>query len=212
MTWHFETSPPMSTYLVAVVIGNLTSVERTVAPANSTAGAAAAPAPRRVSVWGPPGRVANLEFAADVAAKVLPAFEAAFGVPYALPKLDLVAIPDFSAGAMENWGLITYRETALLTSPTSSATDLRHVTTVVAHEMAHQASWQGVGAGRMLPCRGTLGRRRGVVAWSCAHALAALVCSTFFFLFLCNASLARPALTSPSPTSPSCACSGLATW
>jgi aminopeptidase N len=49
-------------------------------------------------------RVGNLQFAADVAAAVLPAYERMLGVPYALPKLDLVAIPDFSAGAMENWG------------------------------------------------------------------------------------------------------------
>ena len=49
-------------------------------------------------------RVDNLQFAADTAAAVLPAFERMFGVPYALPKLDLVAIPDFAAGAMENWG------------------------------------------------------------------------------------------------------------
>lgn len=51
-----------------------------------------------------PPRRASLEFAADIASKVLPAYEAAFGVPYSMPKLDLVAIPDFSAGAMENWG------------------------------------------------------------------------------------------------------------
>lgn len=49
-------------------------------------------------------RLESLQFAADTAAAVLPAYEKALGVPYALPKLDLVAIPDFSAGAMENWG------------------------------------------------------------------------------------------------------------
>lgn len=51
-----------------------------------------------------PRRVRNLEYAAGTAAAVLPAYEAALGLPYPLPKLDLVAIPDFSAGAMENWG------------------------------------------------------------------------------------------------------------
>ena len=82
-------------------------------------------------------RVGSLQYAADTAAAILPAYEALFGVPYALPKLDLAAIPDFSAGAMENWGLITYRETALLASDTSSILDRRYVALVIAHEMAH---------------------------------------------------------------------------
>ena len=54
-------------------------------------------------------RAQQLQFALNVTAAVLPAFEQLFGVPFTLPKLDLVAIPDFAAGAMENWGLITYR-------------------------------------------------------------------------------------------------------
>ena len=54
-------------------------------------------------------RKASLQPALEIAAKILPEYEKLFGVPYALPKLDLVAIPDFAAGAMENWGLITYR-------------------------------------------------------------------------------------------------------
>lgn len=132
MTWHFQPSPPMSTYLVAIVIGQLASAEREV-PAAVEGGA-----PRKVAVWGVPDQVSNLEYAADAAAAILPAYERAFGIPYSLPKLDLVAIPDFSAGAMENWGLITYRQTALLVSPTSSLLDQRYVTKLVAHEMAHQ--------------------------------------------------------------------------
>ena len=78
--------------------------------------------------------------ALDIATKVLPAYEGMLKVPFALPKLDLVAIPDFAAGAMENWGLITYRETALLLEPEqASIEDKRYVASVVAHEMAHQA-------------------------------------------------------------------------
>lgn len=134
MTWHFQPSPPMSTYLVAVVIGHLASAQRQVPPALEGG------EPRNVSVWGVPDQIANLEYAADTAAAILPAYEKAFGVPYSLPKLDLVAIPDFSAGAMENWGLITYRQTALLVSQTSSLLDKRYVAKVVAHEMAHQVS------------------------------------------------------------------------
>ena len=56
-----------------------------------------------------PCRTESLQVALQVATKVLPAYEELLGVPYALPKLDLVAVPDFGSGAMENWGLITYR-------------------------------------------------------------------------------------------------------
>lgn len=84
-------------------------------------------------------REESLREALDIAQKVLPAYEALLKVPFALPKLDLVAIPDFAAGAMENWGLITYRETALLLDPQEAGiADKRYVASVVAHEMAHQ--------------------------------------------------------------------------
>jgi puromycin-sensitive aminopeptidase len=77
-----------------------------------------------------------------VAARLLPWYNAYFGLPYPLPKLDLIAIPDFAAGAMENWGAMTFRETALLAPPEgASARNLQRVAIVVAHEMAHQ--WFG---------------------------------------------------------------------
>jgi len=86
-------------------------------------------------------RAGNLETALDITVKVLPAFESLFGIPYTLPKLDLIGIPDFAAGAMENWGLITYRETALLIDPQhASLPDLRSVAYIIAHEMTHQVS------------------------------------------------------------------------
>ena len=88
-------------------------------------------------------RAGNLATALDITSKVLPAFEALFGIPFALPKLDLIGIPDFAAGAMENWGLITYRETAVLVDPQhASLTDLRYVANVIAHEMTHQVCIQ----------------------------------------------------------------------
>ena len=70
-------------------------------------------------------------------AQLLPKYEELFQVPYSLPKLDLVAIPDFAAGAMENWGLITFRETDLLASNASGVLEERRVYSVIAHEMAH---------------------------------------------------------------------------
>lgn len=137
-TSHFQTSPPMSTYLVAFIVGNLTHVSTTVpAPAGAASGES-----RPVSIYGTPQRAQQLQFALTVTAAVLTAFEQLFGVPFTLPKLDLVAIPDFGAGAMENWGLITYRETALLIDPASaSIQDYRYVSNVIAHEMTHQ--WFG---------------------------------------------------------------------
>ena len=86
-------------------------------------------------------RAGNLKTALDITVKVLPAFESLFGIPYSLPKLDLIGIPDFAAGAMENWGLITYRETALLIDPQhASLPDLRSVAYIIAHEMTHQVT------------------------------------------------------------------------
>lgn len=145
MTWHFEPTPPMSTYLLAVVIGPLEGITITIPPPEvgdvAEVGGTSASLPRNVTVWATPDQIANLEFAASVASKVVPYYERTFGVAYPLPKLDLVAVPDFSAGAMENWGLITFRPTSLLVSPTSSDRDRRHVTKLIAHEVAHQ--WFG---------------------------------------------------------------------
>jgi len=69
-------------------------------------------------------------------------FETYFKVPFPLPKQDMIAIPDFGAGAMENWGLITYRETALLYKEgVSAASNKQRIALVIAHELAHQ--WFG---------------------------------------------------------------------
>ena len=82
------------------------------------------------------------EFALRTAVNITEFYEKYFGIGYPLPKQDLIAIPDFGAGAMENWGLITYRETSLLYSPDrSSASSQQWVAVVVAHELAHQ--WFG---------------------------------------------------------------------
>lgn len=88
----------MSTYLVAMVIcDNFEFVS-----ARDTNGV-------EVRVYSPPGKKATGEFALNVAVKSLPFYANLFGHTFPLPKLDLIAIPDFACGAMENWGLITYR-------------------------------------------------------------------------------------------------------
>ena len=78
----------------------------------------------------------------DTSVKLLGYFNDYFGIPYPLAKLDHIAIPDFAAGAMENWGAVTYRETALLVDPDNSSAGTRQrVAEVIAHEMAHM--WFG---------------------------------------------------------------------
>jgi len=84
----------------------------------------------------------NGTFALNVATKCLSYYNEFFGIPYPLPKLDMIALQDFAAGAMENWGLVTYRETALLMDEKLSGVATRQrVAHVVAHELAHQ--WFG---------------------------------------------------------------------
>ncbi|MFZ1301237.1 MAG: M1 family metallopeptidase, partial [Candidatus Microsaccharimonas sp.] len=127
----FETTPRMSSYLLAWVVGEL---QKKTAVTNSGV---------EVNVWSTLSHPDNnLDFALDIATRTIDFFNDFFGVPYPLPKSDHVALPDFSAGAMENWGLITYREIALLVDPedTSIATK-EYVATVVAHELSHQ--WFG---------------------------------------------------------------------
>ncbi len=86
-------------------------------------------------------RVEDSRFALDVAKGVLEFYSNYFGIPYPLPKLHLIHVPEFAAGAMENWGAITFRETALLVGKGSTELTKRRVAEVVAHEIAHQ--WFG---------------------------------------------------------------------
>ena len=127
----FETTPVMSTYLLAWVIGNL---HKKTALTKSGV---------EVNVWATPAQSADsLDFALDVATRSIEFFDEYFGIAYPLPKCDHVALPDFSSGAMENWGLITYREVALLADPkTTSIDNKRYAATVIAHELSHQ--WFG---------------------------------------------------------------------
>lgn len=127
---HFETTVKMSTYLVAYIVCDFKSVSGT-----TSSGV-------KVSIYASPDKWSQTHYALEASLKLLDFYESYFDIYYPLPKLDLVAIPDFGSGAMENWGLITYRETSLLFDPkTSSAFDKLWVTRVIAHELAHQ--WFG---------------------------------------------------------------------
>src|SRR5919106_3027842 len=129
MLVRFAESPIMSTYLLAIMVGEFESVE---AQAEGTL----------VRVWTTPGKKEQGRFALDVSCRLLSFYNNYFGIPYPLPKLDLIAIPDFAAGAMENWGAITYREVALLVDPAhSSAATKQRVAIIIAHEIAHM--WFG---------------------------------------------------------------------
>ncbi|XP_065849192.1 aminopeptidase M1 [Euphorbia lathyris] len=129
-TVSYEETPIMSTYLVAVVVGLFDYVED-----HTSDGI-------KVRVYCQVGKADQGKFALHVAVKTLELYKGYFAVQYPLPKLDMIAIPDFAAGAMENYGLVTYRETALLFDDKhSAAANKQRVATVVAHELAHQ--WFG---------------------------------------------------------------------
>ncbi|RYO84627.1 hypothetical protein DL764_009293 [Monosporascus ibericus] len=126
----FNPTPLMSTYLVAFIIGELNYIEttnfrvpvRVYAPASSD--------------------IEHGRFSLELAARTLAYYEKIFGAEFPLPKMDMVAIPDFAAGAMENWGLITYRVVDLMfDEKTSGAAMKERVAEVVQHELAHQ--WFG---------------------------------------------------------------------
>ena len=126
----FAPTIPMSTYLVAWVVGRLVASEPRVAGRTP------------ILVWCVPGKERLACFALDIAEFSLVFFEAYYGIPYPGDKLDLIAIPDFAFGAMENLGAITFRETALLVdAEQASHAERVRVADVVAHEIAHM--WFG---------------------------------------------------------------------
>ena len=131
LTTTFEKTPRMSSYLLAFVIGELHKKT-----ARTKSGV-------EVNVWATPAQNENtLDFALDIATRSIDFYDEYFGVKYPLPKSDHVALPDFSSGAMENWGLITYRESCLLADPElTPKSSRRFIATVIAHELSHQ--WFG---------------------------------------------------------------------
>lgn len=126
----FEPTPRMSTYLLAWVIGKMHG--KTVKNAHGV----------EITTWCALNQeVDSVDFANEVAAKALEFYDDNFGVPYPLEKCDQVALPDFEAGAMENWGLVTYRESMLLCGETATMETKKSVALTVAHELSHQ--WFG---------------------------------------------------------------------
>ncbi|XP_023678004.2 glutamyl aminopeptidase-like isoform X2 [Paramormyrops kingsleyae] len=126
----FEISVRMSTYLVCFAVHQFTYVER-----RSSRGI-----PLRVYVQ--PTQIHTAVYAANVTKVIFDYFEFYFNMTYSLPKLDKIAIPDFGTGAMENWGLITYRESSLLYDASeSSSYNKKNVASIISHELVHQ--WFG---------------------------------------------------------------------
>uniref|UniRef100_A0A7N5K9B6 Aminopeptidase n=1 Tax=Ailuropoda melanoleuca TaxID=9646 RepID=A0A7N5K9B6_AILME len=121
----------MSTYLLAFIVSQFKQVNVT---ENNIL----------IRIWGRPKAIeeGQGDYALSVTGRILNFFGRHYGTPYPLNKSDQVALPDFNAGAMENWGLVTYRENALLFDPNfSSIGNKERIVTVIAHELAHQ--WFG---------------------------------------------------------------------
>ncbi len=126
----FAPTPKMSTYLLAFIVGDFEYIEDKRANGDV------------VRVFTTPGKKEQARFALDVAIKCMDFYEDYFKIPYPLPVLDMIAIPDFASGAMENWGAVTYREsTLLIDADKSSVANRQWVALVIAHELAHQ--WFG---------------------------------------------------------------------
>ncbi len=126
----FAPTPKMSTYLLAFIVGDFEWVEK------KTKGGVL------VRVMTVPGKSHQATFSLDVTVRCLEFYEKYFAIPYPLNTLDMIAIPDFSSLAMENWGAITFREIGLLLDEQLSSTSSKEmIVEVIAHELAHQ--WFG---------------------------------------------------------------------
>jgi len=127
--YKFEKTPIMSTYLIYLGVGEFEYLTGKIGKV-------------QIRVITTKGNKSKGKYSLDLGKKLLSSYEKYFGIKYPLPKLDLIAIPDFAAGAMENWGAITFRETILLYDPkTSSTRTKQYIAEVISHEIAHQ--WFG---------------------------------------------------------------------
>lgn len=138
-TWsvtEFHTTPVMSTYLLAYIVSEFTYVNMTETMSTNQE--------VLIRIWARPSATAAGHglYALNVTGRILNFFAQHYNTPYPLDKSDQIGLPDFNAGAMENWGLVTYRENSLLFDPeSSSSSNKERVVTVIAHELAHQ--WFG---------------------------------------------------------------------
>ena len=124
----FQETPRMSTYLLYLGVGKFEQITDRLDKTD-------------IIVATIPGKAGKGRFALEVAKKSLDFYQSYFGIPYMLPKVHLIAVPEFAAGGMENWGAIAFRETALLIDERSDVRAKKRVTEVVAHELAHM--WFG---------------------------------------------------------------------
>jgi aminopeptidase N len=125
----FEKTPKMSTYLLVFAIGEFEYLE---GKTNSNL---------PIRIYCTPGNKEKLHFGLEVTIKGIEWFENFFDIPYQLPKLDSLASPDFCCGAMENWGLITYRELYFFCTDKTTVTEKQDIVEVICHELSHQ--WFG---------------------------------------------------------------------
>ncbi|MGI0056248.1 MAG: M1 family metallopeptidase [Nitrosarchaeum sp.] len=127
--YKFAKTPVMSTYLIYLGVGEFEYLTGKIGKI-------------QVRVITTKGNKSKGKYSLELGKKLLLSYEKYFGIKYPLPKLDLIAIPDFAAGAMENWGAITFRETILLYDPKTSSTKTKqYIAEVISHEIAHQ--WFG---------------------------------------------------------------------
>jgi tricorn protease interacting factor F2/3 len=126
--YYFLPTPKMSTYLLYLGIGKFEEIKDKYKNID-------------IIVATPKGKISKGKFALELAKKFLEFYENYYGIPYSLPKLHLIAVPEFAFGAMENWGAITFRETSLLADENSPLLQKKRVALVVAHEIAHM--WFG---------------------------------------------------------------------
>ncbi|MCL4345136.1 MAG: M1 family metallopeptidase [Candidatus Thermoplasmatota archaeon] len=124
----FQETPRMSTYLIYLGIGNFSTRSQ---KSGKT----------EIILTAPKGHLTDSNFPIEITSEVLKRFNKYFGIDYVLPKVHIISVPEFGAGAMENWGAITFREIYLSIGKSTSQTTYKATAEVIAHELAHQ--WFG---------------------------------------------------------------------